>query len=357
MALSRGPVRMMMANEFWHGSTGRGLAEGFRELGWDVAEVDIAAFLAYAGNNRFSRLAARITKRNAVAEFNARILELAEQLDIEVMLTVKGSFITAQTLQALRARGTYCVNFYPDVLFGHVGSSAELLRLFDLVVTTKSYHLPYLTGSLGEGRTAFVHHGYCPSAHSSRHHPGQIAYRWDISHIGNASPHKLAHLVALAEAFPDRSFAVMGHRWKAAAAGTALERHVTGAPVLGDYFARAIEQSRINVAIHYGPVGADGWEDLTSTRTFEIPAAGGFMLHVDNPEVRALYEPGREVALFAGKAELIDRVGYYLEHEDERLAMARAGHARCVPAYSLAARAREIAGLLSDINGLPTPSA
>jgi spore maturation protein CgeB len=338
---------MMMANEFWHGSTGRGLAEGFRELGWDVAEIDIASFLAYAGINRFSRVAARIMKRNAVGEFNARILERAEQLDIEVLLTVKGSFITAETLRALRARGTYCVNFYPDVLFGHVGSSVDLLSLFDLVVTTKSYHLPYLADRIGEGRRAFVHHGYCPSAHSRRHLPADVTYRWDISHIGNPSPHKLDHLVALAEAFPDRSFAVMGNRWAAAAAGTALERHVTGAPVLGDYFARAIEQSRINLGIHYGPVGADGWEDLTSTRTFEIPAVGGFMLHVDNDEVRALYEPGREVVLFSGKAELIDKVGYYLEHEDERRAIAQAGHERCVPAYSLTTRAREIAGLLS----------
>jgi len=347
MSAANGPVRMMMANEFWHGSTGRGLSEGFRSLGWDVAEVDVAKFLADAGRSFASRVAARVTRPASVRDFNAHILALADQLDIEVMLTIKGTFITAETLRALRKRGTYCVNFYPDVLFGHVGSSVDMLRLFDLVVTTKSYHLPYLTGLLGEERTAFVHHGYCPSAHSRRHPLAKAPYRWDISHIGNPSAHKLEYLVALAEAFPDRSFAVMGNRWISAAAGTALERHVTTAPVLGDYFARAIEQSRINVAIHYGPVGEDRWEDVTSTRTFEIPAAGGFMLHVDNAEVRALYEPGREVALFSSKAELIDRVGYYLDHEDERLAIARAGHERCVPAYSLTARAFEIAGLVS----------
>jgi len=348
MSAANGPGRMMMVTEFWHGATGRGLSEGFRSLGWDVAEVDVARFLPSAGGSIASRVAARMTRPVAVRALNAHVLALAEQLDIEVVLTIKGAFIAPETLLSLRRRGTYCVNFYPDVLFEHAGSSLDMLRLFDLVVTTKSYHMPYLTELLGNERTAFVHHGYSPSAHSSRHRLAEIPYRWDISYIGNPSPHKVEYLVALAEAFSDRSFAVMGNRWTAAAAGTALERHVTRAPVIGDYFARAIEHSRINLAIHYGPIGKDGWEDLTSTRTFEIPAAGGFMMHVDNAEVRALYEAGREVALFSGKAELIDRVGYYLEHEEERRAIAQAGHERCVPAYSLNARALEISELLAD---------
>ena len=32
------------------------------------------------------------------------------------------------------------------------------------------------------------------------------------------------------------------------------------------------------------------WKDLVSTRTFEIPACKGFMLHVDNSEVREFFE-------------------------------------------------------------------
>ena len=39
------PVRMMIASEFIHGSTARGLVGGFRALGWDVAEVDLLHFV------------------------------------------------------------------------------------------------------------------------------------------------------------------------------------------------------------------------------------------------------------------------------------------------------------------------
>jgi spore maturation protein CgeB len=79
------------------------------------------------------------------------------------------------------------------------------------------------------------------------------------------------------------------------------------------------------------------------------------MLHVDNDEVRALYEPGREIDVFAGEEQMIDRIGYYLAHETERAAIAEAGHVRCVPAYSLEARAAEIAAVLAERGLLENP--
>jgi spore maturation protein CgeB len=72
------------------------------------------------------------------------------------------------------------------------------------------------------------------------------------------------------------------------------------------------------------------------------------MLHVDNDEVRALYEPGREIDVFTGEEQLIERIGHYLANEAERATIAEAGHARCVPAYSLETRAGEIAALLRE---------
>ncbi len=60
------------------------------------------------------------------------------------------------------------------------------------------------------------------------------------------------------------------------------------------------------------PCGAESWEDLVSTRTFDIPTCKGFMLHIDNPEVRELFEPGREIDLFASEDALIAKIEHYL---------------------------------------------
>ncbi|WP_422056510.1 CgeB family protein [Sphingomonas sp.] len=340
----RRPIRAVMATEFWHGSTGRALAQGLRREGWDVAEVDLGSYLGRA-HGLIHRIANRLLSPRGIAAYNREILDHAARVDAEVLVTVKGSYITTETLATLQQRGVRTVNFYPDVAYNHDGSSPQAYARYDQIVTTKSYHLDHLRETYGADRTGFVHHGYAPLVHA-RQHEGDVPYRWDISHIGNFSPYKFNHMLAVAQAFPERTIAVIGNGWSGPAQGTALERHVLGYPLVGDYFARAIEESRINVAMHHGPVPPDGWQDVTSTRTFEIPAAGGFMLHIDNDEVRSLFVPGEEIDIFADTASLCARIGYYLDHDDDRRRIAAAGHARCVPAYSLDARAGELAALL-----------
>ena len=338
------PIRAVMATEFWHGCTGRALAQGLRDQGWLVAEVDLQSYLGRA-HGLIHRVANRLLTRHGIAAYNREILDHAARIDAEVLVTVKGSYISADTLTTLQARGVRTVNFYPDVAYNHNGSSPQAFARYDQIVTTKSYHHDHLRDTYGAERTGFVHHGYAPLVHGRRHGEA-VPYRWDISHIGNFSPYKFDYMLAVAQAFPDRRIAVIGNGWRGPAQGTALEPHVLGYPLVGDYFARAIEESRINVAMHHGPVPPDGWQDLTSTRTFEIPASGGFMLHIDNDEVRGLYAADVECALFSDAKSLCDQIARYLADDSARAAIAAAGHARCVPAYSLDARAGELAGLL-----------
>ena len=66
------------------------------------------------------------------------------------------------------------------------------------------------------------------------------------------------------------------------------------------------------------------------------------MLHERSREVLELYQEGREVACFESVPELAEKIDYYLAHREEREAIAHAGHARCVPAYSYDNRVAEI---------------
>jgi spore maturation protein CgeB len=339
------PVRMIMAGEFWHGATGRGLVRGFRELGWDVAEIDGPAFAGSAGGMA-ARVSRRLLQRSIVAAYNAEILRLAEKLDIDAFLTIKGVDIRVETIRKLRSRGISCVNFYPDVLFDTRDDRLAALVAYDKILTTKSYHAAYLDDLVGPKRHAFVAHGYCDSAHSRRHEPGSTSYRWDIGFIGNASPYKASYLIEVARAFPHCQFIIIGNGWERFAENSPLARHLYGGALTGDFFARAIEETRINIAVHHGPLGPRNWQDSTSTRSFEIPAAGGFMLHVDNSEIRSLYQVGREIDVFTDVTDLKCKIHHYLTNDKERAQVAERGHRRCVPAYSLSQRAHEIASLI-----------
>jgi hypothetical protein len=63
-------------------------------------------------------------------------------------------------------------------------------------------------------------------------------------------------------------------------------------------------------------------------REFEAPMAGAFYLTEQLDEIGLHYEIGREVVTFRSRAELVDRAGYYLRHDEERTRIARAGHER-----------------------------
>jgi spore maturation protein CgeB len=161
--------------------------------------------------------------------------------------------------------------------------------------------------------------------------------------IGNHSPHKFDWMLDLRQRQPERRFGIIGPHWRELAKGTVLERCVIADEALGVAYAKFIQKGRINVAVHSGRVpGSGDWEDLVSTRTFEIPAAKGFMLHIDNEEVRGLFDPGSEIGVFSSGAELSNQVDFYLARPELRAKMIEQAYRRCVPAYSYDARAQQM---------------
>lgn len=196
----------------------------------------------------------------------------------------------------------------------------------------------------------WLHHGYSSQVHYPRvAEMSEADYVTDCQHVGIYSPYKAKWLIALKQALPDLHLTIIGDGWADAVKGTELETSYTGYPLFGDSYARALQSARINIAFHYGPCGPQGWADLVSTRTFEIPACKGFMLHVDNPEVRDLFDVGSEIDVFSTPEGLVEKVKFYLENPALRRAMVERAYERCVPAYSYDARADVISRAIEDM--------
>jgi len=60
-------------------------------------------------------------------------------------------------------------------------------------------------------------------------------------------------------------------------------------------------------------------------RHFEVPGCGGFLLTGNADDLDSYYEPGKEVVCFDSTDDLIEKIRYYLAHEEERASIAQAG--------------------------------
>lgn len=82
-------------------------------------------------------------------------------------------------------------------------------------------------------------------------------------------------------------------------------------------------ESRINMNITMRPIATG-----LSLRVFDICGCGGFLMTNWQEELPELYEPGVEAEYFTSIEELLDKADYYLEHDDERCAIAERGYER-----------------------------
>lgn len=68
--------------------------------------------------------------------------------------------------------------------------------------------------------------------------------------------------------------------------------------------------------------------DTYTRRCFEIPAAGAFLFCPYTDDLATMFKEDKEVVFFRNKQDFIDKIKYYLVHDEERKRIADAGRAR-----------------------------
>lgn len=69
-------------------------------------------------------------------------------------------------------------------------------------------------------------------------------------------------------------------------------------------------------------------QDTYTRRCFEIPITGTMMLAPYTPDLASLFEENKEVVFYRNKNEFVQKVEYYLNHEEEREKIGIAGRIR-----------------------------
>lgn len=77
-------------------------------------------------------------------------------------------------------------------------------------------------------------------------------------------------------------------------------------------------------------------------RIWDILAAGGFVLTNYQSEIPEYFEIGKDLETFSSQEELLQKIDYYLNHEQERRAIAENGYRKAKELYSLELRVEQM---------------
>ena len=77
-------------------------------------------------------------------------------------------------------------------------------------------------------------------------------------------------------------------------------------------------------------------------RVLEIMACQGFVLVNYQEDLAKEFEDGKELVMYRSLEEMVEKVQYYLEHEEERKQIAHAGYEKVLREYNYAAKLRKI---------------
>ena len=320
--------------------------QAFERLGHEVIGVNTTAPWKQASwvTRQWQR---RLQQGSVVDHINDEVLAVAKEFPPEMVWAEKQEFLLEETIEAVRAGGAKLIHFTPDPYFSLSWKRTRLMDSamahFDVLVYCKSYERKSYE-ALGKP-LVYMPLGFCDQTH--RPLPSTDG-QWscDVGFLGGWEPHREKFLATVARA--GVSLKIWGGYWdflrdgrwtlrrqiilRQLAGGERFRIHrnpalaatFQGNEVYGDDYARALTGARIGLGLLRKVC-----PDQHTTRTFEIPACGSFLLADRTDEHQEFFVEGKEAEFFSSVDELVEKVRFYTANEPRRRRIAVAGQERC----------------------------
>lgn len=250
------------------------------------------------------------------ADLNRQFLEKVQAENPDIILCVLlGYEIWLETLALVREScNAVIINWSTDDSWKYEQFSMFVAPVFDIYATTSP---DAVAKSEREGRSNFVLTQWAASARNLTEPLPAEKCRYRTSFVGTAYGNRSKWISGL----EDRGIKVdcFGHGWK-------------NGPVRSEEIPRIMRESVIS--LNFGDSGmvmrglVPGRSRQIKARVFEVPGAGGFLMTENAESLDRFYRAGKEIVVYEGISDLVDKIDYFLSHVEERDRIATAGHVR-----------------------------
>lgn len=297
----------------------------------EIKEIDLNIIYRWTKNYKISFLERVFQKLKLPLDkdnINIRLLKQIKSQKYDKVFIPKGNFIFPSTLRKIK-------HSYPQIklihwshddmttwhnksLYFHFG-----LKYYDLVVSTKSYNLDKLKHQ-GANKLLYTTKVYSEKYHKPCNNCQDVNKKHEVLFIGHSEKERFKSMLYLAE--NGIKVNIYGPGWdKKEFKNTNKNLIIHNQQLIGNEYAQSISCSKISLCFLRKLN-----KDLHTSRSIEIPACKGFMIAERTTEHKELFEENKEAVYFDNDEELLEKVKYYLNHNEKRKEIAENGYQRCL---------------------------
>lgn len=299
------------------------------EILYDLHVVFVHEALFALNEGIRSGLESLVSRVSVVNPMQADAAAYIAGLTPDLVLVLNGIHaFPPEQAQALKQYGVKtAVWFADDPYFTDV--SSQIAPLYDYVFTHEMGCVPFYQG-LG---CPNVH--YLPLAASRKvFYPQPVGseYRTDICFIGTGFWNRIAFFDQISRYLTGKKVMISGGLWTRLKAYPRLKHRITLAGTPFEQTAAYYSGAKIVVNLHRAAEDSQHNKNSrrlpalsVNPRTFEMAACGTLQLTDIRQDLNEFYIPGSEIETYTSAQEWIEKVEYYLNHEDRRREVALRG--------------------------------
>lgn len=335
-------MKILVSGSSFHGYLGI-IARAFNELGFEV-KISNWPNLTGSFSNKFKLFQAEKTNiftkkyldkselehrlfEEIIVTYNQELLEEVFSIKPDVLLVINGNILLSETLKKIRTNSdTILIIWCYD----------SPLRFINVLKGGKFYHLFYTYEPSDiqklleyDIQANLLLMAYDPNSYFMLK---DETVTYDLSFVGSLGDYsdrkKILEMIILT--YSELKLDVWGAAWtwynpilmyEYKVKRKVLGKHLHNYNIPPNEINKIYNSSRLCLNMHH----RQSKEGL-NPRTFEILGAGGFQLVDYKTKMDDLFNVGQEIICYYNESDLLNKIEYYLENEDERKRIAQRGH-------------------------------
>ncbi|QJC54260.1 glycosyltransferase [Paenibacillus albicereus] len=283
-----------------------------------------------------------MTARLSITDTQQPVVQLAKELRPDAVIVLDGLQYPTEQVDAIRALGIRTAVWFTDDPY-YSDITRKLAPHYDFVFTLESNTVEFYR-QLGCPNVTYLPLGVNPAEFRPRN--PDLSLRREISFVGSAYHKRVDFFNQITPYLATRDIAISGLWWERLRDYRLLQPKIRAGHWM-DPLETAATYNGAKIVINMHRAHDDETFNSNSAqltavspnpRTFEISACGTLQLTDVRDDLARFYEPGVEIATYASPQELVEKIDYYLNHEEERQAIALRGLCRTMKEHTYAHR-------------------